>query len=83
MNIKEFSKLLLTKKNKSGYITEKDLNILMFNLGYSITYFNGNLSFLRKIDILSQRQKIDDENVYFFNEIEYNKLIGKKEKGVK
>jgi len=83
MNINEFVELLLTKKSKTGYITEKDLNILIFNSGYSITYFNGNLSFLRKINILSQRLKIDGEIVYFFNEIEYNKSIGKKEEKVK
>jgi len=84
MNTKEFSELLLTKKNKAGYISEKDLYSLAFNLGYSTPYFNANLSCLRNMNVLSKKLKIDDENVYFFNEIEYNKLIGKeKEKAVK
>lgn len=85
MNVKDFAEFLLSKTDKKGYLSEEELISVALELGFSTAYFNTNLSFLRKMNILSKKIKVEGREFYFFNQVQYEKLIGKKkeEKGVK
>ena len=82
MNIKEFAEVLLSKINKKGYLSEEELIAISLELNYSSAYFNTNLSFLRKMNILSNKIKIEGKEVYYFNQIKFNKLTGKKKEAL-
>jgi len=77
MNFLEFGGLVLKKADERGYISENDLLLLSLDCGFSTSYFNSQVSCLRKFEIIGKLLKLDNEKVYFFNRDKF-KLIKKR-----